>query len=388
MKSKRREERDSMIYLDYAANTPVDKEVLDLYYETTLKNYGNPNSNHKLGRVANELIRQSTLNIAKNLDVLPEEIIYTSGATESNNLAIKGICERYKNYGKHIILSSLEHNSIIAPATVLQEVGFEVDLLSVTKEGLVDVEELKKMIRKDTILVSVCSVDSEIGLVQPIEEIGEILRDYPNTYFHTDASQAIGKVKIDYKNVDLITIAPHKFYGINGIGILIKKKNVSLTPMINGGKSTTIFRSGTPVLANIVSTDKALDIAIKNLENRYDYVLKLNNKIMEHLSKYDFIHINNTKKSIPFTINFSIKGVKSLDIARYLEEKDIYVSTKTSCCPLETPSKLVYALTKDRSLASSSVRVSLSHLTTDKEIDFFLSAIEEIVKELKQNGKI
>lgn len=372
-----------MVYLDYAANTPVDREVLDLYYETTLNYYGNPNSNHKLGQIAKSLIEQSTLNIAKNLNVLPEEIIYTSGATESNNLAIKGICERYKNYGKHIILSSLEHNSIIAPATIMQEMGFEVELLPVTKEGIVDLEELKKMIRPDTILVSVCSVDSEIGLVQPIEEIGKLLKNYPNTYFHTDAFQAIGKIKIDYSNVDLITIAPHKFYGINGIGILVKKKNVSLKPIINGGRSTTIFRSGTPVLANIISTDKALDIAIKNLDNRYNYISKLNKKIIHHLSQYSSIDINNTPKSVPYTINFSIKKMKALDIAKYLEEKEIYVSTKTSCCPLETPSKLVYALTRDKSRASSSVRVSLSHLTTEKEVDIFLSAMDELVKEQK-----
>ena len=253
-----------MIYLDYAANTPVDKEVLDLYYETTIKYYANPNSFHKLGREAKAYLDKCTENIAKNLNVLPEEIIYTSGATESNNLAIKGICERYKNYGKHIILSSLEHNSSIASATIMQELGFEVDLLPISKDGLVEVDTLKSMLREDTILVSICSVDSEIGLVQPIEEVAKILKDYPHTFFHTDASQSIGKVNIDFSDVDLITIAPHKFYGINGVGVLIKKKNVSLKPLISGGKSTTVFRSGTPVLANIVSTDKALDIALKN----------------------------------------------------------------------------------------------------------------------------
>lgn len=379
---------EEMIYLDYAANTPVDPEVLDLYYEVSKNYYANPNSNHKLGKLANQMIETSTQNIAKNLGVLPEEIIYTSGATESNNLVVKGICERYKNYGKHIIISSLEHNSIIAPATVMQEMGFDVDLLPITKEGLVDIEELKKLLREDTILVSVCSVDSEIGLVQPIEEIGDLLKNYPHTYFHTDASQAIGKVKIDYSNVDLITVAPHKFYGINGIGMLIKKKNVSLKPIIHGGKSTTVFRSGTPVLANIVATDKALSIATKEAENRYQHVLKLNKKIMKHLSQYPKIHINNTERSIPFTINFSIKGVKSVDIAKWLEEQEIYVSTKTSCCPVETPSKLVYALTKDKTLASSSVRISLSHLTTEEEIDTFLKKIDEYMKELEQDGKI
>ncbi len=377
-----------MVYLDYAANTPVDRQVLDLYYETTLKYFANPNSFHILGQEAKKIIDDCTKNIAKNLNVLKEEIIYTSGATEANNLAIKGICERYKNYGKHIILSSLEHNSIIASASVMQELGFEVDLLPISKEGLVEIDTLKKMLRPDTILVSICAVDSEIGLVQPIEEIAKLLKQYPHTYFHTDATQAIGKVKINYQDVDLITIAPHKFYGINGVGILIKKKDVSLKPLISGGKSTTVFRSGTPVTANVVATDKALSLAIQKQETRYKYVLKLNKQIINYISQYSKVHINNTSKSLPFTINFSIKGIKSIDFAKMLEEKNIYVSTKTSCCPLETPSKLIYALTQDKSLASTSIRVSLSHLTTENEIAEFLTAFDECYRKLETDGKI
>ncbi len=377
-----------MVYLDYAANTPVDKEVLDLYYDVTLKYFGNPNSSHKLGRDANQYIEKCTRNIAKNLRVLPEEIIYTSGATEANNLVIKGICERYKNYGKHIIISSLEHNSIVSPATVMQDLGFDVELIPVTKEGIIDIESLKKMIRPDTILVSICSVDSEIGLVQPIEEISSFLSKYPHTFFHTDATQALGKVNIDFSKVDLITIAPHKFYGINGIGILIKKKNVSLKPMIYGGRSTTVFRSGTPVVASIAATDKALEIAIKEQKTRYEYVDKLNQKIIKYLSQYPFVHLNHSSLSIPFTINFSIKGVKALEIVRMLDERDIYVSTKTSCCPVDTPSKLVYAYTKDKSLALTSIRISLSHLTTVSEINEFIKCFEECIKELKNDGKI
>ena len=377
-----------MVYLDYAANTPVDRQVLDLYYETTLKYFANPNSFHILGQEAKKIIDDCTKNIAKNLNVLKEEIIYTSGATEANNLAIKGICERYKNYGKHIILSSLEHNSIIASASVMQELGFEVDLLPISKEGLVEIDTLKKMLRPDTILVSICAVDSEIGLVQPIEEIAKLLKQYPHTYFHTDATQAIGKVKINYQDVDLITIAPHKFYGINGVGILIKKKDVSLKPLISGGKSTTVFRSGTPVTANVVATDKALSLAIQKQETRYKYVLKLNKQIINYISQYPKVHINNTSKSLPFTINFSIKGIKSIDFAKMLEEKNIYVSTKTSCCPLETPSKLIYALTQDKSLASTSIRVSLSHLTTENEIAEFLTAFDECYRKLETDGKI
>ena len=251
-----------MIYLDYAASTPVEEEVLDTFYNVTKKYYANPNSSHKLGREAKKIIDECTSFIAANLNVLPEEIIYTSGASESNNLAIKGICERYKNRGKHILISSLEHNSIVASVTAMQELGFEVELIPVTKEGFIDIPQLKKMLREDTILVSVCSCDSEIGLKQPIEEIGEILKNYPNCFFHTDASQAIGKVSINYDLVDLITITPHKFYGLNGSGILVKKKSVSLKPQIHGGKSTTIYRSGTPVLGDIVACAKALEVAL------------------------------------------------------------------------------------------------------------------------------
>lgn len=375
-------ESDLMIYLDYAASTPVDKEVIDLYYDVTSKYFANPNSNHKLGREALKVIDDSTCEIASLLGVLEDEIIYTSGATEANNLAIKGICNRYRNYGKHIIISTLEHNSITSSVTSMQEDGFDIDLVSITKDGLVDIEALKELIRDDTILVSICSVDSEIGLVQPIEEIARLLKKYPHTYFHTDASQAIGKVQIDYSDVDLITIAPHKFYGLPGTGVLVKKKNVSLKPLIEGGKSTTLFRSGTPVVGEIAAVSKALYLAISMQSERYDYVKRLNDIIREHLSGYENIYINSTKNSLPFTLNFSIKNVKALKFAKMLEDRGVYISTKTSCCPLYTPSKLVYALTRDKSLASTSLRLSLSHLTSFKDIEEFLQIFDECMKEL------
>lgn len=377
-----------MIYLDYAANTPVDKEVLDYYNEISLKYFGNPNSTHKLGRDAKEVIEKATDIIAKRFNVLPEEIIYTSGSTESNNMVIKGICKRYKNRGKHIILSSLEHNSIMASATSLQEEGFEIDLVPINSKGIVEVDELKKLIRDDTILVSIVAVDSELGIVQPIEEIANFLKDYSNVCFHTDATQAIGKIDIDYSNVDLITFAPHKFYGINGIGVLIKKKHVNIIPLINGGKSTTVYRSGTPVTPLIASAAKALEIVLDKQKERFEYVKKINNIIISHMRDFKYIHINNTENSIPFTINISIKGINSREFTKMLEDREVYVSTKTSCCPENTPSKLVYALTKDKQLASSSLRISLSHLTTEEEINSFLNIFDECIKELEVNGKI
>ncbi len=377
-----------MIYLDYAASTPCDKDVLDVFNKVTLKHYANPNSNHKLGIEAKNLLDNYTSNIANNLGVLPCEIIYTSGASECNNMVIKGICERYKNKGKHMIISSLEHNSVIASATVMQEKGFEIDVLPVLKNGLIDKDALKKLIRDDTILVSVCAVDSELGIRQPVEEIGKMLKEYPNVYFHTDASQIIGKDDIDFTNVDLVTIAPHKFYGLEGIGLLIKKKNVSLRPLIDGGRSFTIYRSGTPCLALVAALDKAIEKILINKDKNTLYVKTLNNIIINKLSTYDKVIINSTNNSVCYIINFSVLGVLSNDFAMMLEKNGIIISTKTSCCPVMTPSKIVFALTKDKKLAASSLRVSLSYLTTKKEVKMFLNVFDKCYKELKESGKI
>ena len=371
-----------MVYLDYAANTPVDKEVLDKFYDTLLNNYGNPNSTHQMGVDAKELIDSATAKIASLLGATSEEIIYTSGATEANNLALRGVCERYKDRGKHILLSTLEHSSLMASAAVMQEQGFEVELIPVDEQGLINVQELKNMIRPDTIFVSVVSVDSELGLVQPIEEIGRLLKEYPNIIFHTDASQSVGKVSIDFSNVDLVTVSPHKFYGINDLGILIKRKEIGLKPIIFGGRSTTVFRSGTPNTASIVSASLALEKATINLQNRYNYVKQLNKVLVQFLKSYPQVHVNNNENSIPYVINFSVKGVTSHRVVDLLNQKGIYLSSKTSCCPVGAPSKLVYAMTRDNSLAASSIRLSLSFLTTPEELEEFGNTFDEVLEEI------
>ena len=373
-----------MIYLDYAANAVVDKRVLDAFNEATLKYFANPNSTHKLGLEAKNRIDEASKNIAKNLGIDSEELIYTSGASESNNLVIQGICNRYKSRGKHIIISKLEHSSIVAPASYMQSLGFEVDLVNVNKDGIIDIDELKSLIRDDTILVSIIAADSELGIRQPIEEIGKLLKNYPNLYFHTDASQIIGKDHIDFTDVDLVTLAPHKFYGLNGFGVLIKRKEIGLTPIIYGGKSTTIYRSGTPVIGSIVALDKAVDLAINELDERKEYITKLHDYVIDELNKRNFI-INSTKNSIVNTINFSIKGIVSTDFVKMLGEKDVYISSKTSCCPENAPSKSIYALTNDKSLANSSMRLSLSHLTTMDELKKFFEILDETIEEY--NGK-
>lgn len=231
-----------MIYLDYASYSPVDNQVLNVFNNISTQYIGNPNSMHKLGLEAKELLDNSTSKIAEFLGVKKDEIIYTSGATESNNLAIKGLLEKYGSNRKHIITTTLNHTSINGTLDILErEHGYEVECVKVLKDGSIDLEDLEEIITKDTVLVTIPYVDSEVGIVQPVEKIGKFLKDnYPNVYFFVDATQAVGKININTENVDLMTISPHKFYGLNSIGILIKKENVMLKPLINGGKSTTI----------------------------------------------------------------------------------------------------------------------------------------------------
>ena len=251
-----------MIYLDYSATTPVEESVLNSYIETTKKIIGNPNSLHKLGVDAKRLIDRATSQIATILGVKPNEIIYTSGASEANNTAIKGICLKYQNRGKHIITTPLEHSSIIEPLNYLKELGFEIEYVNLTPSGKVDLKDLEKKLREDTILVTIASISSELGIIQPVNEIGKIVKKHPKAFFHSDITQSMGKEKIDLTNVDLASFSAQKFYGMKGIGALIKKENIVIEPLIHGGKSTTKDRSGTPATPLIVSTAKALRLSL------------------------------------------------------------------------------------------------------------------------------
>jgi len=366
-----------MIYLDYSATTPVNKQVLETFNKVCLDYPGNSNSLHSLGVKSKQLEDYSTNKIAKLLKVKPTEIIYTSGASESNNLAIKGVCFKYKNRGKHIITTLLEHSSIIGPLNYLTSLGYEVDFVKIKDDGTVDLEHLKELLREDTILVSVCAVDSELGLKQPINEIGEILKNYPKCIFHVDCTQAIGKINIDFTNIDLASISAHKFYGLKGIGLLIKKENITIEPLIHGGKSTTSYRSGTPALPLIVSLSKALELILTNINNNYTYISKLNKIIKDKLSTYDLIHINSTDNSIPHTINFSLMKIKPETFIHALEEKEVYISTKSACSSTDTMSNSVYAVTKNKDYSYQSLRISLSYLTTEEEVDKFLEIFDE-----------
>lgn len=370
-----------MIYLDYAANTPVEKDVLKEYVSATTKYIANPNSTHPLGLEAKKIIDDSTQKISKYFNIEPNNIIYTSGSSESNNLVIKGIAEINKNKGKHIIVSAIEHSSIIAPCNYLANKGYEISVIPILENGQIDLNELKNTIRDDTILVSICYVDSELGTVQPIKEISKIVKNYENCIFHTDATQAVGKINVDFKNVDFVTFAPHKFYGLNGFGVLLNMNNNKLIPLIHGGKSTTIYRSGTPVTANVVALKKSIELALDNLNERYDYISGLNKFLRDELSIFTNVHINSPKNSIPNTLNFSLVNMDAKRVVKKLTENGICLSTTSACSLGSTPSKSVYAITNDLELAKNSIRISLSHLTTLEELNKFMKIFKKIYDE-------
>lgn len=370
-----------MIYLDNSATTMVDDRVLDTFNKVC-KNYpGNSNSLHSLGIKSKELEDYATEKISNLLGVKPSEIIYTSGASESNNTVLKGVASKYKNRGNHIITTPLEHSSILETCKYLESKGFIIDYVKIKDNGLIDIEDLERLLTDNTILVSVAYVDSELGIRQDIDTISKIVKKHPKCYFHVDATQAIGKIKVDPTSIDFISMSAHKIFGLKGIGLLIKKDNIVIDNLIHGGKSTTIYRSGTPALPLICSLMKALELVIPNIDKNYEYVSSLSNKIKDNLKKYDNIHINSTENSIPYIINFSVIGVKPETFIHAMEEEDIYLSTKSACSTSDV-SLSVDSIYHNREISMSSIRISLSYKNTEEEIDKFIKVFDKIYNKL------
>ena len=371
----------ALIYLDYSANTPADPAVQDAFYQTERRYIGNPNSPHPAGQAARAEMARVTDSIAALLGVLPQEIIYTSGASESNNLALKGIVQASRHVGKHIVSTALEHSSVGGALSALQQQGCEIDLVDIRRDGTLDLEQLRELLRKDTVLVAVCAVDSELGTVQPIREIADILKDYPNCRLHVDATQAVGKTELVLDGVDTMSIAPHKFYGLNGSGLLVKKKRLVIEPQIHGGGSTTPYRSGTPALGLAVSMETALRLALEGQNERIAQIAALNRRLRTELGKYPAVRFNSPENAVPHILNLSVSGVKGTVFQRELGKHGVCVSVKSACSTEGTPSKAVYAVSRDRKNALSSWRISLSHLTTEAEITEFLQIFDRCYKE-------
>lgn len=371
-----------MVYLDYSATTPVSYDVLESYNKATRDYMGNVNSIHSLGVKSRVLLNSATKQICELFNILEEELIYTSGATEANNMALKGVALAYKKRGNHIIVSKLEHPSIYSICNYLETLGFEISYVNNDEDGLIDFEDLRKLIRPETILVSICAVNSEVGVRQPLKIIRQIIKkENVNAIFHSDITQAIGKIAVNMHDVDMASMSGHKIFGPKGIGFLYKNNKVNIVPLIHGTGKFNDLRSGTPALPLIVALSKAIRIALTDLEKKEANVKKLNDKIFKELENYDGIVFNKTKYSIPHIFNISLLNIRPETFVHAMEDDEIYLSTNTACSSGDL-STSVMAIFNDKRRAMTTIRISLSYVTTNEEITKFLNLFKIRYNEL------
>ena len=379
---------NKIIYLDNAATTRVDPLVLECFNKAHQDYFANPSSIHLIGQEANHVLSRCKEDTLRLLNLNNHQIIYLSGATEANNLAIKGVAFRYKNRGQHLITSIYEHPSVLEAFRQLEkEFGFEVTYLNPNKDGVIEVAEVEKAIRKDTILVSVMAVNNEIGAINPVEQIAEMLTKYPKVLFHVDACQAIGKLDraINFYKVDLVTVSAHKIHGMVGFGALIKKKNIELLPLNSGGGQEYNFRSGTNDLAGALAFKKTLELALSNQKERYDYVFHLADKLLEYLNMHgDLFELNLPNPINPYIINFSTLTKKGSVVVEALSNQGIMVSSVSAChSSKEKKSYVVESLGKSDKASNNTIRVSLDYTNTEEDVDCFLSKLDKIIGEIR-----
>ena len=378
------------IYLDYMATTPADSRVVAKMNEYLDFNgvFGNPASQHFYGFVANEAVNNARQEIARLVNASTDEIIFTSGATESDNLAIKGAANFYQRKGKHIVTCKTEHKAVLDTCKYLENKGFEVTYLTPEKNGLLDLQKLEASLREDTILLSIMHVNNEIGVIQDIKAIGELTRSR-GIIFHVDAAQSVGKIPIDLKNlkVDLMSFASHKIYGPKGIGALYvcHKPRIHLEPLIHGGEQEYNLRSGTLPTHQIVGMAEAYKIAKEEMQSEFERMLKLRDFFWQEIKTLGDVYLNGDVASrIPHNLNISFGGVEGEVLLAGL--KDLAVSTVAACTSIAMePSYVLLALGVVRSLAYSSIRFSFGRFTTDEEINYAISHIKEVVIKLRKN---
>ena len=371
-----------MIYLDYSATTPVDERVLESYLKVTRDYIGNANSIHTLGSKSKELLIQATNQIADILNCHPKEIVFTSGASESNTTAIKQTAIKLANRGRHIITSKLEHKSVLEVMGYLSNIGFEIDFVNLKENGQIDLHHLEELIRPDTIMVSICCVNSETGFKQPLKTIRQVInKKNPNIIFHSDLTQALGKTRFYLSDLDLASFSSHKIYAPKGVGILYKRRDLNIDPLIYGTTENCPFRGGTPALPLVVSFSKAMRLANDKLDTNIKKCEKLKEELIKGLSKYP-VQINSNELCVPQIVNFSLIKIKSETFVHALEKHEIYVSTTTACSSLEESTVLKAIAKGDKSISTTSIRVSISHQTTMSEIHEFLEAFDKVWNEL------
>ncbi|WP_096152945.1 MULTISPECIES: cysteine desulfurase family protein [Bacillus] len=374
-----------MIYLDNSATTKPYDEVLETYIKVSKDYFANPSSIHSLGGKVEKLLQQSRKMIANLIGVHDSEIIFTSGGTEGNNLAIKGTALAKKNVGNHIITTTIEHPSVSEVFNQLEQVGFRVSYLDVSSDGRINLTQLSELLTDSTILLSLMYVNNEVGIVQPLEEVSKILCKYPNVTFHVDNVQGISKVSLPLKEckIDLCTMSAHKFHGLKGNGILYRRKGIKLAPLLVGGEQEWMVRSGTENVAGIVAMTKALRMS---LEQNLHSLHQLSTQAKLELQKVDGVVINTpVEHSAPHIVNFSVPGIKSEVLVHALGKKDIYVSTTSACSSKrKAPSKTLKAMNVSDEVANSSIRISFSFETTKNEMNIFIRELDKSIKQIKE----
>ena len=376
-------------YLDNSATTKAFDEVIEAVKAEMSDYYGNPSSMHIKGFEAEKKIKETTKIIASTLKCDESEIIYTSGGTEADNMALIGIARTYKRSGKHIITSSIEHAAVLQSAEFLKEEGYEITYLSTDSKGVINLEELENSIREDTILVSVMGVNNEIGTVEPIEKISEIIKKKnPNTLFHVDAVQAYGKIKLIPKKmgIDLLSVSGHKIHGPKGIGFLYLSYKVKIKPIIFGGGQQKNMRSGTENVCGIMGLGAAVKRIFDNFDEDTARMRELREYMIKGLNECEGVTINGADKegSAPHIVSASVKGVRAEVLLHSLEEKGIYISSGSACASNKPAvSATLKAIGVDKDLLDSTVRFSFSVLTTKDEIDYALENFKETIEKLR-----
>lgn len=379
---------DRLVYADNAATTRLDEQVLEKMLPCFTEYYGNPSSLHKKGREAKEALENAREKTAKALGCEPNEVYFTGGGSESDNWAIRGAAYANMQKGRHIITSAIEHHAVLHTVEELEKNGFEVTYLGVKENGVIDIEEFKKTIRNDTILVTIMFANNEIGTIQPIAEIGKITRE-KGIILHTDAVQAIGNVYINVKeqNIDMLSLAAHKFYGPKGVGALYIRNGIAISKFIYGGSHERNKRAGTENVPGIVGLSEAIEKAGNDLQKNYAYVKGLRDKLIDGvLSKIKYSRLNGDREQrLPGNANFSIEYIEGESMLLMLDMKGICASSGSACTSgTLDPSHVLLAMGLSHEVAHGSLRFTIGHNNTEEDIDYIIEVLPDIVEKLRQ----
>ncbi|MFC4768570.1 cysteine desulfurase NifS [Effusibacillus consociatus] len=376
------------VYLDHAATTPVRPEVIDVMVNVLTEAFGNPSSGHQFGRPVRKLIEQARQQTAQAINARPQEVFFTSGGTEADNLAILGAARANANRGKHLITNTIEHHAVLDAFSHLKREGFEVTVLPVDEYGFVSIETFLKALREDTVLVSIMHANNEIGTINPIAEIGCICREQ-GILFHTDAVQSVGKIPVDVQalNVDLLTLTGHKIYGPKGVGALYVRGGVQIAPLVHGGGQEKAIRPGTENVTGIVALGKALEVAVEELEEESKRLAGLRDNLIQGVMD----GIPNSRlnghptERLPHNVNFSFPGLDGQMLIQQLERKGIAASAGSACTSDSVePSHVLRGIGLERGTALGSVRLSLGKSTTEEDIDYVIAQLKESVALLQR----